>query len=78
MSALKRAARAPIQLWDEVVKKHKGPRHNADHYEELHGRVRGILILAEPYLPPDWVRSYDEDIDHNEHGVALDSIVDAL
>ena len=48
------------------------------HYEEVQGRVRGLLITLAPQLPAVTVGIVDEMIDSNESGVALEIMSEML
>ncbi len=47
-------------------------------YEELQGRVRGVVISVADQLPPVTVRLATEMIDANECGVALETVSEML
>ena len=53
-------------------------RFDATHYEEIKGRVRGLLIGVSNLLDPDRLALIEELIDSNESGVALDLLVRSL
>ena len=48
------------------------------YYEELQGRIRGLLITVSDQLPPYTVGLVDRMIEANECGVALETISDML
>lgn len=51
---------------------------SAARYEEIQGRVRGLLITLAPQLPAKTVGIIDEMIDANECGVALEIMSEML
>jgi hypothetical protein len=51
---------------------------DASEYEELQGRVRGLLISVADQLPPVTARLVAEMIDANECGVALETMSEML
>jgi hypothetical protein len=51
---------------------------SAPSYEEVQGRVRGLLITLAPQLPAVTVGLVDEMIDANECGVALEIMSEML
>jgi hypothetical protein len=51
---------------------------DASHYEDLRGRVRGVLIAVADAFRPDQLAIVEELIDHNEHVVALEMLVGML
>lgn len=52
--------------------------YDAAYYEDLQGRLRGLLIEVAKELPSVTVGLVDELIDANECGVALEMISDML
>jgi hypothetical protein len=50
----------------------------ASYYEELRGRVRGLLITIADQLPASTVALVSDMIDANESGVALETISEML
>ena len=54
--------------------------HHIDPYEYERNKARAqtLLILAESYMSPRTVSFVQEYIDHDEHGLALESILDEL
>jgi hypothetical protein len=54
------------------------PPHDAAYYEDLRGRMRGVLIQLGAALSTEDAALLDELIDANEPGVALEILVDAL
>jgi hypothetical protein len=52
--------------------------YDASYYEQLQGRLRGLLIAVENRLRPDQVSLLDELIEANECGVALHMLRDLL
>jgi len=53
-------------------------RFDATYYEDLRGRVRGVLILTAEFLPTPKVTLIDELIDANESGIALEMLSEML
>ncbi len=53
-------------------------RFDAAYYEDLRGRVRGVLIATAEFLPAKEVGLVDELIDANESGVALEMLTQML
>lgn len=53
-------------------------RFDAAYYEDLRGRVRGVLIAVADAFPAQQVGLVDELIDANEAGVALEMLVGML
>lgn len=53
-------------------------RFDAAYYEDLRGRVRGVLIAVAEAFPAEQVGLVDELIDANESGVALEMLVGML
>ena len=51
---------------------------DSSYYEDLQGRVRGVLIEVANQLPSLTVGLVEEMIDANESGVALETIVNML
>lgn len=51
---------------------------NVPYFEELQGRIRGLLISVSDQLPPVTVQLVGEMIDANECGVALETISEML
>lgn len=51
---------------------------DVSHYEELQGRLRGLLIAVADQLPRVTVQLVGEMIDANECGVALETISEML
>ncbi|MCU1489439.1 MAG: hypothetical protein JWM85_844 [Acidimicrobiaceae bacterium] len=51
---------------------------DAAYYEDLRGRVRGLLIATSEFFPPDQVGRVDVIIDANESGVALEMLGEML
>jgi hypothetical protein len=51
---------------------------NDSHFEELQGRLRGVLIAVAEQLPSVTVGLVNEMIDANECGVALETISEML
>jgi hypothetical protein len=51
---------------------------SASKYEEIQGRVRGLLITLAPQLPALTVGLVDEMIDANECGIALEMMSEML
>jgi hypothetical protein len=51
---------------------------SSSHYEELQGRVRGLLIAVAPQLPAMTVGIVSEMIDANESGLALETLSEML
>lgn len=51
---------------------------SASRYEELQGRIRGLLIAVADQLPAVTVGLVDEMIDANECGVALEIVSEML
>ncbi|MGD0748328.1 MAG: hypothetical protein ABSB68_11010 [Acidimicrobiales bacterium] len=51
---------------------------SASRYEEIQGRVRGLLIEVAPQLPAITAGLIDEMIDANECGVALETMSEML
>jgi hypothetical protein len=51
---------------------------DASHFEELAGRLRGLLIAVADQLPPITVGIVDELIHANEPAVALEIVSDML
>jgi hypothetical protein len=51
---------------------------DASRYEELQGRLRGVLITVSDQLPSFTVGLVDEMIDANECGVALETMSEML
>lgn len=51
---------------------------DASRFEELQGRLRGLLITVADQLPPVTVQLVGEMIDANECGVALETISEML
>jgi hypothetical protein len=51
---------------------------DVSYFEELQGRVRGLLISVSDLLPPVTVQLAGEMIDANECGVALETISEML
>lgn len=52
--------------------------YDAAYYEDLRGRVRGALIAVAEQLPEQTAGLIDELIDHNECGVAVEMLSEAL
>jgi hypothetical protein len=53
-------------------------RMDAAYYEEIQGRLHGLLIRLSDRLPSSAQAEVTEFIDHNELGVALEWMADAL
>jgi hypothetical protein len=53
-------------------------RFDASYYEDLRGRVRGVLIATEEFLSRQDATLIDELIDHNESGIALEMLSEML
>ncbi|MDP9072702.1 MAG: MafI family immunity protein [Actinomycetota bacterium] len=53
-------------------------RFDAAYYEDLRGRVRGVLIAVAGFFPAQEVGIVDELIDANESGVALEMLSEML
>jgi len=53
-------------------------QYDAFHYEDLRGRVRGVLITVSEAFPARQVGVVEELIDANEPGVALEMLVGML
>lgn len=53
-------------------------RFDATYYEDIRGRVRGVLIAVAEAFPAEQVGLVDELIDANEAGVALEMLVGML
>jgi hypothetical protein len=51
---------------------------DAAYYEDIRGRVRGILISTSEHLPADQVGRLDGIIDANESGIALEMLSEML
>ena len=51
---------------------------NVAHFEELQGRLRGLLSMVAPHLPAVTVQLVAEMIDANECGVALETVSEML
>lgn len=51
---------------------------DASYFEDIGGQVRGVLILVADRLPIDTVEFADEELDHNEPGLALETISEVL
>lgn len=51
---------------------------DAAHFEELQGRLRGVLMMVAEELPPVTVALVGEMIDANECGVALEILSEML
>jgi hypothetical protein len=51
---------------------------DAAYYEDLRGRVRGVLIATADLFPANQVGLVDELIDANESGVALEMLSEML
>jgi hypothetical protein len=51
---------------------------DASYYEDLAGRLRGVLIMVGDRLPQPDRALIGEFIDHNELGLALEQIADLL
>jgi len=47
-------------------------------YEENKGRIQGMLILLDRYLPKEQIPYLQEFIDHDEAGLALDRMLSAI
>lgn len=52
--------------------------YDAAYYEDLRGRARGALIAVAEQLPNQTAGLIDELIDHNECGVAVEMLSEAL
>lgn len=50
----------------------------ASFFEELQGRLRGLLIAVSDQLPPFTIGLVDEMIDANECGIALETMSEML
>lgn len=50
----------------------------ASFFEDLQGRLRGVLIAVSDQLPPFTVGLVDEMIDANECGIALETMSEML
>ena len=51
---------------------------DSSYYEDLRGRVRGVLIAVSDMFPSQQVQLLDELIDANESGVALEMLAEML
>lgn len=49
-----------------------------DYYEELQARLRAILIAVGSSIAPEQLSLFNELVDANEPGVALDMLTEAL
>lgn len=52
--------------------------YDAAYYEDLRGRARGVLIAVAEHLSNQTAGLIDELIDHNECGVAVEMLSEAL
>jgi hypothetical protein len=48
------------------------------HYEDLQARMRGLLISIGAWISPEQLSLFNELVDANECGVALDMLTEAL
>jgi len=51
---------------------------DASYYEDVRGRVRGVLISVADVVPREKLAFIEELIDHNEPGIALEMLVDLM
>jgi hypothetical protein len=49
-----------------------------DYYEELQARMRAILIAVGSFISPEQLSLFNELVDANEPGAALDMLTEAL
>jgi hypothetical protein len=54
------------------------PRHPLSYYEELQARLRGLLIATGAWITSEQLSLFNELVDANECGVALDMLSEAL
>lgn len=47
-------------------------------YDDIRGRLRGVLFTVAPHLPSSTYGFVTEELDANELGVALETLVDVL
>ena len=53
-------------------------RFDAAYYEDIRGRVRGVLIAVSAAFAPEQLGLVEELIDANEAGVALEMLIEML
>lgn len=51
---------------------------SSDYYEDINGKLRGVLFQTADTLQPDAVKFLTEMLDANELGLALEMMVEAL
>jgi hypothetical protein len=55
-----------------------GRQFDQNYYEELQGRLRALLIQTGFWISPEELTLFNELVDANECGVALDMLTEAL